>query len=1629
VSNQAIITDLVAYIKTNHDPSVAIPLSKFARIFYANVCEDDLIGRSLVDLHGALFSHWTMCNEFSRDIDIKIFNPTLVENGWHTNSTVVMIVCKDMPFLVDTTRMFLAQHVPDIYMLLHTGGVRIHRDKTGVIDDILPHSSVVPDSELLAPIYVEITYTNDVSEFEKLILGLKKVLNDVYLAVADWQEIIGRLELVLDQFEEMKECVSLNTDMIIESQKYIEWLIANHFTFLGYREYDVVGSDEAQALQIVPGSGLGVLRDDSTSKSVRQYVDMPPQARIMILSKDQLIISSKTNTRSTVHRPAYTDCIDIKFIDVPTGKIKKVVRLIGLFTSAVYNSTDLSEMPIYRCKVASVLQKSGLPPASHAGKDLVHILATIPRDDLFHASVEELYELGIGILQLQDRRKVKLFVRRDSFHRFFSCIVFIPKDKFNTELLHKFESILMQNLHGKESYFNIHFSESLLAGLHYVIRVDPTDELDFNIKDIEDKFIHATKTWMDDFRECMIEYFGEIRGNELIRKYKYFPASYRENYTFVQYAIADIEYIEKLSDTNPLEMSCYVPDLAFPDRLSVKLYQMDETIPLSDALPMLENMGLRVIGENPHEIVLDHGRVVWVNDFNVLHCKKSDFNISDVRGIFQECFLKTWYRETDNDRFNHLVLLAQLNWREIFILRTYARYCQQISFPFSLDDIAEALCAYPQITKVLVDIFQTRFDPRMRLDRVEELESQFKTIMTMINDVSSLSHDRIFRQYLQLMKATVRCNYYQHNSDGDFKKYLSLKFVSSKVPDMPLPMPKFDIFVSSPSVEGIHIRMPNDNNSVEDPETIARGGIRWSQRPDYRDEVRNLASVQRVKNAGAGIVPTGAKGGYILRHMPADATREQIQEAGIAGYKLYINGLLDCVDNLVQDEIVTAENTICYDQPDHYLVVAADKGTATFSDIANEISQGRKFWLQDAFASGGSAGYDHKKMGITAKGAWISAAHHFKTLGIDIASTDITVVGIGDMAGDVFGNGMLMTKHIRLVAAFNHQHIFIDPNPDAASSYEERTRLFNLPRSSWEDYNVDLISAGGGVYLRSAKSISLSTEAQDLLATDKETLTPSEIIKLILKAKVDLLWNGGIGTFVKASTEANHDVADRSNDSTRVNGADLNAKVVCEGGNLGFTPLSRIEYELVTGGKINTDFIDNAGGVDCSDHEVNMKILLNNLVASNCISIDFRNKLLESMTQDVSRLVVENNYRQNEALGYVAAEGYSYLNLYGRYLNYLEFQGLINRDIECLPTQKEIERRRSEGQGFTNPELAILQSYAKMTLVEQIKKSDIADDPDFDTYLTRAFPDRLCEMYHAEVKGHTLRRHIIATQLSASLVSDMGFSFVYQMQDELSVSVSHIIRAYVIAKNIYNMDDIFAEIASLDFSVSYKVQVEMRRSVVYLVRRITRWLVRTLDDNLPIAKTIAKYKSTVNELYEILPKLLLGEGCEKFNSRRLEYVDNGVPAELARRIASGSAMYHMMNVLEANTVINDDIFRVAKTYFMLADRLGLFWFRNHINEFNASNKWSVLAKAVLKSDLDNLQADLTIAIFRFNTDAKSIPVRINSWVDANAQSISQWETMLGDIKTGVCNDFSIMLVGVKHLLALAKESLATDKLA
>jgi glutamate dehydrogenase len=1593
----ALIDDVCSRVREKLRDDEAPQVEEFVRQYYRRVPPEDLVGRSELDVYGAALAQWNfMCRRAPGEAKVRVYNPQFEQHGWQSPHTVVEIVSDDMPFLVDSVRMELGRHGYGIHLLIHPV-INVHRDADGELVEVAP-----PGDEQTAEsvMHVEIDRQSEPRELDALRGHLVRVLGEVRAAVEDWPRMRERAHELIAELDEQPPPVDRTE--VEEAKALLAWLDDGHFTFLGYRDYGLVSEDSEDRLRRVVGSGLGILRESGAPVGSQGFAKLPAHLRGLARAP-RLLNLTKANARATVHRPSYMDYVGVKRFDA-SGQVVGERRFLGLYTTAAYKASP-HDIPVVRRKVDAVLARAGFPPGGHDHKALVEILETYPRDELFQIPEDELFEIAMGILGLGERQRVRLFVRRDEYERFLSCLLFLPRDRFNTQNRERAQEILAAAFNAESVDFELRLSESVLVRIHFIVRVRLGESPDYDVAELERRIVEATRSWTDELYDALVDERGEERGNELYRRYGHaFSTGYRADWV-ARSAVADIERIEQLRDGDGLGMSLYRPLEARGGALRCKLFRADAPVALSDVLPMFENMGLEVADERPYEIRPRDGSPTWIYDFGLTY--EGELETDAVRDAFQDAFARVWRGEVESDGFNALVLRAGLTWREITILRAIARYLRQAGTTFSNHYLEQALIAHPDVARSLAELFVTRFDPGR--DRVDEAtEAAAAEIEGAIDAVESLDEDRILRYFLAVVRATLRTNYFQPDDQGRPKPYLSFKLDPAQIPLVPLPRPRFEIFVYSPRTEGVHLRGGR----------VARGGLRWSdRREDFRTEILGLVKAQMVKNAV--IVPVGAKGGFVVKRPPAgrDALRDEV----VACYRTFICALLDLTDTIADGNVVPPRDVVRYDEDDPYLVVAADKGTATFSDLANGIAGEYGFWLGDAFASGGSVGYDHKKMGITARGAWESVKRHFRELGTDIQTTDFTVVGIGDMSGDVFGNGMLLSEHIKLVGAFDHRHVFVDPDPDPAASFAERRRLFELERSSWDDYDMSLISEGGGVWPRTAKSIPLSLQMKQALDVDADSLTPNELIGALLRAPVNLLWNGGIGTYVKARSETHADAGDKTNDAVRVNGAELRCKVVGEGGNLGLTQRGRIEFAL-GGGRINTDAIDNVGGVNCSDHEVNIKILLDSVVAAGDMTEKQRNELLAEMTDEVASLVLRDSYTQTQALSLALAQAPGMLDVHDRLIRSLEQAGRLDRSLESLPDAEEIERRATARLGLTQPELAVVLAYSKITLYAALLESDLPEDPYLARELAAYFPSPLPDRFASEMERHHLRREIIATHVTNSLVDRAGTTFVFRIGEDTGASPSDIARAYAIAREVFDMGPFWEDVEALDNVVSADTQLAMLLEARRLVERATRWLLRNRRRPLDIAAEVGRFAPGARALSEALPEILVEAERASWDEHASSLVAAGVLEPLAARVASLAALFSALDVVEVASDTGRPLDDVAVLHFVLGGRLHLHWLRDQIAELPRSNRWEAMARAALRDDLFGLHAELTADVMREGPAEGPVAARLDAWMAANTQPVARCLEILGDIRTAGTYDLTTLPVALREVRNLIQST-------
>ncbi|MBK8973188.1 MAG: NAD-glutamate dehydrogenase [Hahellaceae bacterium] len=1607
IQNKKQLLDIIeASIREKLTSGQAALVAEFAEIYLEMLPLEEIQGRRLSDIYGAIVACWQFLqhHEHARP-KLMVFNPDLEMHGWQSTHTVVAILHRNTPFIVDSVRMALNRLELKIYSIQHSV-LYIERDKKGQLQRMRNRNEEHPRDLGESLIFIEIDRHNEEEDLKRVHQELHTVLDEVRVAVSDYDRMKEIARAITEEFSQ--NIPGQKSADVKEVRDFLKWLVEDHFTFLGYDEYDYVRSGKDLVLSQVKQSELGILKSSAERNVTLKYSQLPSGIRKRLDTTD-IMVFSKSSERSRVHRPAYPDFIAVRKFD-DKGNVIGERRFVGLYTARVYQERT-EQIPLVRRKVAHVLKQSGFNAMDYAGKELDQILAVYPRDELFQIDQEQLLETALSILYIQERRKIRLFLREDVYGHFINALIFVPRDIYSTDLRLTITDILIEATGATDVDFTTYFSESVLARTQLSLKVPVDGKRKLNVRELENKIIAAAQSWQDGLGEALNEAHGEELANTYGLLYAHaFESSYREKFS-PRRAVVDIDHIVALSEANPIGMSFYRALEEDETFLHFKLFHRDQQVPLSDVLPLFENLGLRVIGEHPYLAEDRNGRVTWIHDFSLQSSDGIIIDIQKIRDHFEELFHRVWSGEAENDIFNRLVVKAEMDWREIAMFRAYARYMRQIRFSYSQDFIANTLTNHVSITKALQEMFEARFNP----DAVRsegQCEAAQKKLEIEINEaleaVDNLSEDRVLRRYMELIKATLRTNYYQKGPDGSLKSYMSFKLSPAAISEMPLPLPLFEIFVYSPQVEGVHLRGGK----------VARGGLRWSDRfEDYRTEVLGLVKAQQVKNSV--IVPVGAKGGFVAKRLPDGSDREAWLAEGVASYKTFVRGLLDITDNLVSGKVSPPLQVVRHDEDDYYLVVAADKGTATFSDIANSLSADYGFWLGDAFASGGSQGYDHKKMGITARGAWVSVRRHFSEIGVNTQTDDFTVIGIGDMSGDVFGNGMLLSEHIQLIAAFNHQHVFIDPSPDSAKSFQERKRLFELPRSTWADYDSKLISKGGGVFARNQKSIAISPEMKALFSIKQDRLPPNMLINSILKAQADLLWIGGIGTYVKSSDELHTDVGDKANDAVRIDGGELNVKVVGEGGNLGMTQLGRVEYAM-KGGRLNTDFIDNAGGVDCSDHEVNIKILLNEIVANGDLTLKQRNTLLAQMTDAVAELVLINNYKQTQALSNAEFDAPIRIEEFRRLINHLESIGKLNRSLEFIPDDETITERKSRKLGLMRPELCVLISYVKGLAKEELMKSEIVDDESLASELNTEFPTVILDKFGPQLGKHRLRREIIATQLANNLVNHMGITFIERQRQSTGATLPSIAQAYVIARDVYRMTSHWSEIESLDYKVPSAIQKRMMMDLMRLIRRSTRWFLRNRRRELNVMENMGRFASGIEQISQKLDVLLTGDQLILWQKNYDLLREAGVPETLSKTIAGTPFLYSALGIIEAQQKSGLALDYVAEAFFRMGETLDLHWFAQQLNQAQPATHWQALARESFREDLDWQQRSITAGMLTGVKAGEPIAERINGWKTQHGELIERWHVMLTELKATKDPEFPMYSVALRELLDIAQ---------
>ncbi len=1556
-------------------------LAEFSKAFFDRAAAEDLVCYTADELTGFARDAW---QDFqTHDLGthrVSIEDPDFKADGrMADNLTVIEIVNDNMPFLVDSVMDELQSSKLEVHLVLHPIFI-VERDNKGKLTSAVARKKPAKRKDIQESlIHIHVTRIDSKEAREDLRARLDSVLVSVRAVVNDFAPMQERLAEAIDTYKTTQ--IPGSSDELWEAIHFLEWMEKNNFIFLGMREYKFEGGVEEGELTPDDSSGLGLLADPDVRVLRRgsEYLQVTPQIREFLKMPEPLIIA-KANVRSNVHRRVHMDYVGAKLYD-DDGSLVGELRIVGLFASTAYTEPT-STIPFLRRKVANVLARAGYGSESHSGRALKNVLEEFPRDELFQIDRETLHDFAVAILQLDERPRIRVLARPDKFDRYVSILVFVPRDRYTTEVRLNVGTYLASVYEGRLSAWYVTYPEGPLARVHYIVGRDKGATPKPEQEELEAAVADMVRTWSDSVRDALKRELPAPAARTLADRYALsFHGGYNQVYN-AQSALTDIVKLETLTDQQDTTITFHRPAGAKQNRLLLKVYHRGSPIPLSARVPLLENMGFKVINERTYRVTPADSPLSYLHEMTLESPDGADFDFTgELQARLESLFLSIWRERAENDGYNRLVLTADLAWRDIAAVRALSKYLRQAGIRFSEDYMWTVLNRYPGIAAKLVELFHLRFNPDVtEKDRQNGTSRLEEELTADLEEVSSLDDDRILRRFQNVIESILRTNFYQLDSDGQPKSIFAFKIKSRDIEDLPQPRPYREIFVYSPRVEGVHLRFG----------MVARGGLRWSDRPqDFRTEVLGLVKAQQVKNAV--IVPVGAKGGFVPKHLPPMSDRDAWFREGTESYKIFINALLDVTDNLDEDTVLAPDRVQRFDGDDPYLVVAADKGTATFSDTANGISEGRNFWLGDAFASGGSAGYDHKKMGITARGAWEAVKRHFREMNRDIQSEPFTAAGVGDMSGDVFGNGMLLSKTTRLVAAFDHRDIFIDPDPDPARTWDERKRLFDLGRSSWKDYDTDLISKGGGVFSRQLKSIPLSKEIQALLGLATATATPNQVMMAILKIDVDLLWFGGIGTYIRATSETDADAGDRANDPIRITAPELGCKVIGEGANLGLTQLARIEFNK-KGGRCNSDAIDNSVGVNSSDMEVNIKIALGAAVKSGKLDLENRNMLLADMTDEVADLVLRNNYLQTLSISMTQRRGVEDFGFQVRMIRQLEQAGLLDRVVEQLPDEATLEDMRHASLLLTRAELGVLLAYAKLTLYDALLESTVPDDTYLSRELFRYFPVRMADTYRDEINGHRLRREIIATMLANSMINRGGATFITQLVDQTGATPVEIAQCFVAVRNSYGLTELNAEIDALDTRIDGGLQLELYSEIQALLVERVIWFKRNVSFEKGLSAVVERFGTGITALRERLETLLPEEPAATLKESTAAYVEKGVPVALARRIAMLMAEQAIPDIVIVSELTGAELDAAARSYYEVAHHFRIGAMHALANDLLVQDYYDGLALDRARATLFSAHRDLAIAAIKAGS--------FSAWQEEHETEISRRHRAVTEIIEG-----------------------------
>ncbi len=1595
-----------------------IELLRFARYFLAGLTEEDCEPynqSSILEILNDAFSFIQTRPPNAHKIRAYDIKTDLENNNINNSRTVIEILNDDMPFLVDSIMTELSEQHLTPHLVLHPI-IHTTRGDQGELHSVLDSTEIDFSASGQRPagyqkesfIHIQIEAISDQRK-KDLATTISNILESVRLAVADWRAMLLKVSEISASYAEFPPPVEVIK--LTESIQFLKWLTDNHFTFLGIREYQLLGGVDNGFLKPVEGTALGILRDTNLQvlKHAGSNQKLTEQLRKFLFSEEPLMVT-KANIRSTIHRRVHLDYIGIKTYD-HSGDIIGELAIVGLFTSVAYTRPP-KDIPFIRHKVETVMRKYGLARSGHGSKALQNIMDTFPRDELFQIQPEKLYETAMGIASLELKPRPRVFIRIDDFKRYASILVFVPRDCFSTENRQAVAEFLAKALNGRITAYFPFFLESPMVRIQFIIGLTDGELPEFNEVEIEKQVADILRSWRDDLKtELSRQFLPSKAGNFLYKFGSAFPAGYEELTPPVR-AIQDIQRIELLNQKQPIAINIYRNPGTPENEVCASIYHLGGSIPLSKRVPILENLGFAVIDERtfkispkvderPNEIVNLHDMVLQAKEDAVIDLEKN-------RRRLEDGFIAVWEGKAEDDVYNNLLSVLDNDWREVAVIRAMGSFLRQLGAPFTRGYLGQTLVRHHKITGQLLELFQLRCNPKLGLNQVDREKAQKQLVDQIelaLTEIPSLDEDRIVRFFLNLITSVMRTNFYKENEaeteqDTDT---ISFKFDSNKIDIAPSPKPFAEIYVYSPRIEGVHLRGG----------LIARGGLRWSDRQqDFRTEVLGLAKAQQVKNTV--IVPSGAKGGFVAKKLSDEASREERQEEGIQCYKIFVSSLLSITDNIENHKVVSPKNVICYDGEDPYLVVAADKGTATFSDTANKISQDHKFWLDDAFASGGSAGYDHKKMGITARGAWESVKRHFREMDRDIQNEPFTVIGVGDMSGDVFGNGMILSKSTKLIAAFDHRDIFIDPDPAPERTWLERKRLFEMDRSSWQDYNHELISNGGGIFSRQSKSIKLTTEIKELTGLMEDSVTPAMLINALLKAEVDLLWFGGIGTYVCADEERDEEVGDRANDAIRIRASELKVKVVGEGANLGMTHKSRITFAM-NGGRVNSDAIDNSAGVNSSDLEVNIKIALRERVLSKKMTTRERDELLVRMTDEVAEACLNNNYLQSLTISLGERRGLNDLSFQKRLMNSLEKAGQLNRKLEYLPTDSELAVRARNAQPLTRPELAVLLAYAKIDLFSKLVESTVPDDEFLEAELFSYFPKTLVQEATDEIRDHRLRREIIATRLSNSIINRGGSTMVVRLKELTGKPVEDIAYAFVAACAVFDLESVYREIDLLDTKIEGELQLSLYGIIQDLLRSQTIWFLTNIELGDQLSTIIEHYKSGLEVLDQSIEKVLGPDQIENLNEDRLELERKGVSGDLAAYIAGLKYLSTGPDMILVSEKSGSGVELSAKAYVNIDQLFGLEELRALTYKLEHGDYFDRVAITSALRDISIIQRTMACQVLKENEGQSA---DISRWVESRQVAVEGTQQLIADIVRSEELTVAKLTVGVSQLRQL-----------